>query len=186
MSKNEINEDKETIVKPLKHAIKILEECQEFSKLIPEVGSNMVYARKDAETLGEVAGLTGRIIKVKNQAVAVGNVEFGWAKYMGSVILTALTIDRNKRTAISLKNDEKTVLACQSLGLELIEFGDNVPESYVKEKCVTPFALLTLNKVPDGIYDHGDIGIEPLIILFGIEPINLAQTVCKVAKAVED
>ena len=186
MSKNEANEDKETIIKPLKRAIKMLEECQEFGKLIPEVGSNMVHARQDAKTLDDVAGLTGRIIKVKNQAVAVGDVEFGWSKYMGSVILTALTIDSNKRTAISLKNNEMIVLACQSLGLELIEFGDKAPESYVKEKCVTPFALLTLNQVPDGIYDHGDIGIEPLIILFGAEPINLAQTVCKVAKAVED
>jgi len=186
MSKNEPNENKESIIKPLQSAIKMLEECQEFGKLIPEVGSNMVYARQDAKTLEDVAGLTGRIIKVKNQAVAVGDVEFGWTKYMGSVILTALTIDKEKRTAISLKNEKKIVYACQSLGLELIEFGDKAPESYVKEKCVTPFALLTLNKVPDGIYDHGDIGIEPLIILFGAEPITLAQTVCKIAKAVED
>jgi len=185
MPQNATNEDMENIITPLQRAIKMLEECQEFGKLIPEVGSNMVYARQNAKKLDDVAGLTGRIIKVKNQAVAVGDVEFGWAKYMGSVILTALTIDKKKRTAISLKNDEKIVLACRSLGLELIEFGDKAPESYVKEKCVTPFALLTLNKVPDGIYDHGDIGIEPLIILFGVEPINLAQTVCKVAKAVE-
>jgi predicted fused transcriptional regulator/phosphomethylpyrimidine kinase len=186
MSQNVTNEDTKNIILPLQLAIKRLEECKEFGKLIPEVGSNMVYARQDAKTLDDVAGLTGRIIKVKNQAVAVGEVEFGWSKYMSSVILTALTIDRNTRTAISLRNDEKIVLACQSLGLELIEFGDKAPESYVKEKCVTPFVLLTLNKVPDGIYDHGDIGIEPLIILFGAEPINLAQTVCKVAKAVED
>ena len=105
---------------------------------------------------------------------------------MGSVILTALTINKEKRTAISLRNNKMIVLACKSLGLEMIEFGDKAPENYLKEKCVTPFALLTLNKVPDGIYDHGDIGIEPLVILFGVEPISLAQTVCKVAKAVED
>jgi predicted fused transcriptional regulator/phosphomethylpyrimidine kinase len=186
MSQNLTNEDAKNIILPLQLAIKRLEECKEFGKLIPEVGSNMVYARQDAKTLDGVAGLTGRIIKVKNQAVAVGDVEFGWSKYMSSVILTALTIDRNTRTAISLKNNEKIVLACRSLGLELIEFGDKAPESYVAAKCVTPFALLTLKKVPGGIYDHGDIGIEPLIILFGTEPITLAQTVCKVAKAVED
>ena len=186
MPQNELNEEIENIINPLQQAIKILEECNEFGKLVPEVGSNMVYARQNAKTLDDVAGLTGRIIKVKNQAIAVGEVEFGWAKYMGSVILTALTIDKEKRVAISLRNDEKIILACKSLGLELIEFGDKAPESYVKEKCVTPFALLTLKKVPDAIYDHGDIGIEPLIILFGVEPINLAQTVCKVANAVED
>jgi len=186
MPQNELNEEIENIINPLQQAIKILEECNEFGKLVPEVGSNMVYARQNAKTLDDVAGLTGRIIKVKNQAVAVGDVEFGWAKYMGSVILTAMTNDNKKRTAISLKNDEKIVLACQSLGLELIEFGEKAPESYVAEKCITPFALLTLKKVPDGIYDHGDIGVEPLVILFGAEPINLAQTVCKVANAVED
>ncbi len=186
MSKNEPNENKKSIIKLLQSAIKMLEECQEFGKLIPEVGSNMVYARQDAKTLEDVAGLTGRIIKVKNQAVAVGDVEFGWTKYMGSVILTALTIDKEKRVAIALKKDKKIVSACKSLGLELIEFVDKAPESYVKEKCVTPFALLTLKEVPDGIYDHGDIGIEPLIILFGVEPVNLAQTVCKVAKALVD
>jgi hydroxymethylpyrimidine/phosphomethylpyrimidine kinase len=158
MSQNVVNEDIKNIIMPLQLAIKRLEECKEFGKLIPEVGSNMVYARQNAKTLADVAGLTGRIIKVKNRAIAVGEVEFGWAKYMGSVILTALTIDKEKRVAISLRNDDKIVSACKSLGLELIEFGDKAPESYVKEKCVTPFALLTLKKVPDGIYDHGDIG----------------------------
>ena len=186
MPKNEKTQDPKKIISSLQAAIKMLEECQEFGKLIPEVGSNMVYAIENAKTIEDVAGLTGRIIKVKNQAIAVGEVEFGWAKYMGSVILTALTIDKEKRVAIALKKDKKIVSACKSLGLELIEFGEKAPESYVKEKCVTPFALLTLKEVPDGIYDHGDIGIEPLIILFGVEPVNLTQTVCKVAKALED
>jgi hypothetical protein len=45
-------------------ALNILESCREFAALIPEVRTNLVYARPGAKTRHEVLGIDGRITVV--------------------------------------------------------------------------------------------------------------------------
>ena len=42
-------------------AIEMLEACPEFAPLVPEVRSNMVYARRGAKGPGDVLAIDGRI-----------------------------------------------------------------------------------------------------------------------------
>ena len=58
LPQNKAENDAENIILKLQQAIKKLEDCLDFGKLVPEVGSNMVYARQNARKIEDVAGLT--------------------------------------------------------------------------------------------------------------------------------
>ena len=56
--------------------------------IVPEVGSNLAYAPKGAESLGEVMGLDGRIIRVRpNRVLAAGRPVPGGSTHTGRIAL---------------------------------------------------------------------------------------------------
>ena len=61
------------MITKLTQSIARLESINNFSRLIPEVGSNFVYCLTNATDLSEVAGLTGRIILVRGKPTAVAS-----------------------------------------------------------------------------------------------------------------
>ncbi len=179
-------EEKERVLTTLKEAISIIENCPEFSLLIPEVGCDLVYALPDAKDEKMVAGLTGRIIKVRGLPKACGEVDFGWSPYMSIVAVSAMKMDKNKRTSISLRQTPDIVTSCQKLGLDIVEITAEAPEEEKHKKCLVPWELKFVGRVPDAIYDHGDIGIAPLVTLFSEDPIELAKLLCKLAGMVKE
>ena len=178
-------EKKDDVLAKLRGAISIIENCPEFSLLIPEVGCNFVYAFPDAKDEKMVAGLTGRIIKVRGLPNACGEVDFGWAPFMSRVVLSAMRINEEKRTTISLRYSPVIVDCCKELGIDIVEFAAAVPEEEKFAKCLVPYELKIIGRVPDAIFDHGDVGIEPLVIMFGEDPIDLAKLVCELAEKVK-
>jgi len=67
----------EWIKNSIKEAVKKIEETKNFVSILPEVGTNIVMAPPKATSLSEVVALTGRIIKVENRAVGVGEPKSG-------------------------------------------------------------------------------------------------------------
>lgn len=164
------NETADSILAHLSQNINELVNLSGLSALIPEVGSNFVYCLPNSKRLAEVAGLTGRIILVRGQPQAVGEVDFGWAPFMGRVVLVAHNIDRNIRSAISLRYSPAIVAACQKIGLNVVEF--QLPQNQSDSDCVTITALKTLGTVPQALFDKGAVGLEPLVVLFASNPVQ--------------
>ena len=67
-------------------ALNILEGCQEFAALIPEVRTNLVYARPGARTRDEVLGIEGRITVVNGFPTAAGKPRFGASSHMARLL----------------------------------------------------------------------------------------------------
>jgi len=67
----------EQIKNSINEAVKKIEESENFDNILPEVGTNIVMALLEATSLSEVVALTGRIIKVENRAVGVGEPKSG-------------------------------------------------------------------------------------------------------------
>ncbi|MCE4618079.1 MAG: helix-turn-helix domain-containing protein [Desulfurococcales archaeon] len=56
--------------------------------LIPEVGSNLAYSPKNAQSIDDVIGLDGRIVKATSKRVIVaGSPVYGGSKHVGRVAL---------------------------------------------------------------------------------------------------
>jgi predicted fused transcriptional regulator/phosphomethylpyrimidine kinase len=169
------NENADSVLAHLTGSIKRLVRLSGMSMLIPEVGSNFVFCLSNSKRLSEVAGLTGRIILVRGHPQAVGEVDFGWAPFMGRVILVAHRIDRNIRSSISLRYSPKIVEACRKIGLNVVEF--QLPQNKSDSNCLTITALESFGTVPQVVYDRGAVGLEPLVVLFAPNPKQIVNWV---------
>jgi len=167
--------EQQSIIRRLERCISELEATQGFELLIPEVGSNFVFCPSGARELREVAGLTGRIIRVRGRPAACGEVDFGWAPFMGRALLEAHQMDGRVRSAISLRYSPEVVEACRAAGLEVAEF------QWTKEReapeCLTVAGLKRLGRVPQVLYDLGAWGLEPLVVFFGPDPETVTDWV---------
>jgi len=62
------------VLKNLEEALEIIKKSPGFSNLIPEVGCNIAMAIPDASSILDVAAVSGRIVRLKNEPHAVGCV----------------------------------------------------------------------------------------------------------------
>lgn len=169
-------------------AVGILVSCDEFGELIPEVGCNIAMAIPGATVLTDVAGVSGRIVRVKDRPYIAGNVEFGGSKHVGSMVLAAMGSDLSVRAAVNLRYSEKVLHICRSIGLTISSF-DRYVEAEQSETIdlgvisgIKDFSSMLLKKVPDIIYDKGGLGKEPMIRLFGKSAVEVAYKAVEIAR----
>jgi hydroxymethylpyrimidine/phosphomethylpyrimidine kinase len=204
-----ILEEKERylVLKNLNEAVSMLEKSPDFSKLIPEVGSNIGMAIPGAYCPEDIAAVEGRIVKYRERAFPVGCVGFGKGRHVGSVILSALRYDPEMRAAISLKYSERNLSICREAGLRISSFDrTEEPEATkIKETEATSIkepdaintnesddittlsrgtaeAIKKLGGVPGVIYDKGASGKEPMIRLLGTNAVEVARLAVELAE----
>ncbi len=170
----------EAIIASLRANIDALLKTAGFAKLVPEVGSNFVMCLSKATKLIHVAGLTGRIILVRGNPTAVGEVDFGWAPYMGRVILKAHEFNDQICSAISLRHSNFITEACRRAGYQVIGF--RLSRNQAIPDCMTLAALNKLKFVPEVLFDWGAHGIEPLVVVFALNPDEIRKRVQVILK----
>ena len=102
------------VIEELAKAIKELEEIKGMGKLIPETQSNFVYAIPNANSIKEVAGVKGRIVKIDEKVKASSSIEFGASKHIASAVISYMTINPSIRAGFNLKYDKKIIELLQS------------------------------------------------------------------------
>ncbi|MFH0847555.1 MAG: thiamine-phosphate synthase family protein, partial [Chloroflexota bacterium] len=95
----------EKILGNLIRAIGMLEDCPEFSALIPEVRVNLVYALPGAMTPEEVAAVDGRITSVRGLPHPSGMPRWGASDHMARLIIEVRKYDPNINAGINFKYD---------------------------------------------------------------------------------
>ncbi len=175
-----IEVERQRVLSDILDAVRMVETCGCFVSVLPEVGSNIAMALPDARSLEEVAGLTGRIIKVEEEAVAVGEPKFGATRFMGNVLLTAMKHDRSVAAVVNIRLSPKILDAARELGMEVATYvWDMKPPEIAETKCGIPFILDNLKRVPEVVYDLGDLGVEPVTAIFATaKAIRVARRVC--------
>lgn len=174
------------VLQELQHVIDEIQTLNNFGRLIPETQSNIVFALPDAKDISSVAGVKGRIIKIGNMARSASIVEFGASKHVASAILAYMTIDCTMRSALNIKYDEKLLYVCQSL-FEISDYDrSNEPENIKKKEGMTISwgikSALIKNPKAKVIYHKGDIGKEPMIVIFGRNPNEVINKIKKILK----
>ena len=173
-------------------AADLLVSCDDFGRLIPEVGCNIAMAIPSATVVADVAGINGRIVRVRGRPYIAGGVELGGSGHVGRMVLAAMEFDPCVRAAVNLRYSEKTLLICKELGLSISSF-DRADEpaqastTGTVDRDVTcaieKFGSAGLKKVPDIIYDTGGLGKEPMIRLFGKSAEEVACQAVKIARS---
>lgn len=176
------------IIEKLEMAVQILETSPEFAEIIPEVRSNIVMARKNAKIIEDVAGIPGRITIVNGLPKAVTQPDYAASSHMARLVLSMMKYDPDKRSALNIKYHPHLVEICQKLGLVVASYDRNQePVEVEKEEGSTiswgvKIAMENLKAIPDVIYHTGGWGKEPMIVLLGTNPVEVAELAICLAK----
>jgi hydroxymethylpyrimidine kinase/phosphomethylpyrimidine kinase len=169
------------ILRELQLVVNKIEVLNNFSKVIPETQSNIVFALPDAKTALDVAGVKGRIVRIDDIARAVSNVEFGASRHVSSAVLSYMKVDPTIRSGMNIKFDEKIFSVCRSL-FQISEYDrTSEPVNVKKKEGRTIYwgikSALIKNRSAEIIYHKGDVGKEPMIMIFGRNPSEVFERI---------
>ena len=171
-----------SVIKNIENALDLIKKSQSFYDLIPEVGCNIAMAIPDASSVSDVAAVSGRIVRLKNEPHAVGCVAFGASSHIARIVLTVMHYNDLMRAAMNIRYSEEALFACEDLGLSIASFRrENEPEGVSTMEWGVSDAIKREGKVPDAIFDKGGVGKEAMIRLLGCDAVEVAGKASKIA-----
>ncbi|MDI6776616.1 MAG: bifunctional hydroxymethylpyrimidine kinase/phosphomethylpyrimidine kinase [Syntrophales bacterium] len=156
--------------------------------VIPEVQSNLGYALPGARGIEEVAAVPGRIIRIGDEVATLCEPAFGASSHIAKIILTVLRYNSEYRAAMNIRFSEDIVKICQALGYDIAHFSRAGEPPEMKERdgssleWGTETVLAKREKVPDIIFDRGDVGKEPMIRVLGKDPHDVVDKVLNLVR----
>jgi hydroxymethylpyrimidine/phosphomethylpyrimidine kinase len=178
-----MQEERCAVISDVEAALREVEECREFSSIIPEVGTNIVYALPNAREVEGVAGVVGRVRNALGSPKSLGEVRFGASSHLARAVLKMMEFDTSKRAAVNVKLTEANLKGCKKSGLKISYYDRREEPRDVKrrEGATIPWgiesAVRRAKGIPDVVYHRGEVGKEPSLIIFG----NSARDVVKLA-----
>ncbi len=177
--------DGEEVEEVLK-AAKTLVDVPEFTRLIPEVGTNIVMGPRNAQGICDVVGLNGRIVEVENRPFLSGVPTRGGSEHMAKLVMTVMKHDPYLRAAMNIRYSEKILSKCRDLGFDMASFDrGNEPDGVETMEWGPDKAIENFGGVPDVIYDKGAFGKEPMIRLIGERSTEIAEHVIDILRELE-
>jgi hydrogenase maturation factor/predicted fused transcriptional regulator/phosphomethylpyrimidine kinase len=175
-------------------ALEILEDCTEFVELIPEVRTNLVYAKEDAETPADVLAIDGRITAVEGKPHPAGKPGFGASSHMARLIIEAMKTNPEIRAGVNFANNPEITEFlenyCEQKGwvFSVIDRSKEPDEVKEEEGASMPWKVQeTISEaggvVPDIFYETPAPGKEPVSVLVGKDPVEVVENMCAIAKA---
>ncbi len=171
-----------------------IEECVEFSALIPEVRTNFVYASKESTTPEDILAVDGRISVVDGFPKAIGKIKFGASGYMAHLLLEIRKKDSEIRSIIDFANDpdiaEFLKVYCKEKGWDFSVVDRRFEPENLKDMegeaiswKVDEAIRAAGGKMPRVFYETGAVGKEPVSILVGKDPLEVAEKMCELARS---
>ncbi|WP_457743122.1 thiamine-phosphate synthase family protein [Thermococcus sp.] len=164
-----------------KIAVRELLSLPGFSRLIPEVRSNLAYAPANAETPEEVIAIPGRITLVKGRPYALPP-EFGASRFTASLILSVSKKNPMVRSVLNIRLNESIEKAIKKSGLK---FRKVKTGGLNDEEAIAVISALFEDDKLDAVLDEGGKGIEPLVYIFGSDPFEVVDKVKKIMEVME-
>ena len=177
-------QEKYRVVEALKTSLARLQAAG-VGDLVPEVQSNLGYGLPFAETHEDVAAFPGRLVRVGKRIVSVSGPAFGASRHVATIILTAMRYDPEFRSAMNIRFSEERIRKCNTLGWKVCSFDRSDEPRAIKERegssleWGTERVLSKETRIPDIIFDRGDVGKEPMIRVLGRTPDEVADKVLR-------
>ena len=172
------------VIQQLKQAVDVLKE-EKVGYLIPEVSSNLGYALPNAEGIEDIAAFPGRIIRFEDSVATLSDPEFGASQHIANIILTVMKFDPEYCSAMNIRYSKENVARLRGKGFLVGHFDRRFEPKRVKQREGSSLewgvgeVLRKLRRVPDFIYDQGDVGKEPMIRVLGRNPLDIVHKILK-------
>ena len=175
-----------SVVNELEYAIKRIKKIEYFRNLIPEVGTNFAYSlpKEYVKSMEDIAAIDGRISKGMESIIINGKIRFGASNHLARVIMKAMEYDEEQRSVINIRYDERTLKKLEKKFVVSSYDRKEEPEEIKKKEGATlpwgiEMAIKKAGKFPDVIYHKGDVGKEPMILIFGRNPKEVVRKLMK-------
>jgi predicted fused transcriptional regulator/phosphomethylpyrimidine kinase len=176
-------------------ALELIENCHEFKYLVPEVRSNLVFSKPSPKNKNDVLAIDGRITIVNGMPHASGKPKFGSSSHMARLIIELNKVDTNFRSGINFANNPHLAKWLEEYCREnewvfsIIDRSKEPDEIKEAEGASMPWKVKEALKaakgqVPKIFYETGAIGKEPVSVLVGNDPIEVANQICLIARLI--
>ena len=173
--------EKNRVLEDVAAAVRMIEDHSEFLPYVAEVGTQVAMALPYASAKEHVAAVEGRIVKLEEMMRAVGCARFGVSDHVASIVLTAMRHDHLKRAALNLRFDRGLMGAFEKLGRVVSSFDRKLEPLEVKAMeggtlaWGVEAAIKGAGRVPDVVYDLGEVGKEPMIRVLGKSAVDVVE-----------
>jgi hydroxymethylpyrimidine/phosphomethylpyrimidine kinase len=163
---------------------------RDVSRLVPEVGMNVVGATAYAEAVGETAAVEGRITRTFSGVAPNRGVRLGASSHVARFLLAAREFDPDLRFAVNCRFDDETEAATAELDGPVTEYDrDAEPEAASGTMgwgARQAFGAVDADDpTPAAVLDRGAVGKEAIIKVVGETPEELGERVFTLLDAVE-
>ena len=182
----------EAVLGNLGTAMQMLENCLEFTSLIPEVRVNLAYALPEAQTTQDVAAVEGRITAVHDFPRASGMPNWGASDHLARRILEVRKYDAGINAAINFKCDQKVIEVAhkysseQGLLFGSLDRGVEPKEVIERDGASMPWKVNKLftkyGAIPRLFYEGAGWGKEPLFLALGRDAVEVANMAIDIAR----
>jgi hydroxymethylpyrimidine/phosphomethylpyrimidine kinase len=113
--------------------------------------------------------------------------EFGASQHIANIILTVMRYYPEYCSAMNIRYSKENIGQLREKGFLIGHFDRRLEPRRVKEKEGSSLewgvgeVLRKMRRVPDFIYDEGDVGKEPMIRVLGKNPMEVVEKILKAA-----
>jgi hydroxymethylpyrimidine/phosphomethylpyrimidine kinase len=180
--------DGDEIEKKLSVAISEFCLIQSIFEYIPECQTNFVYSKSNPNSLNDIIGLEGRIVRTGKFVTVAGSLKYGGSKHVASAVLEVAKRFPSVRSSLNMKYNEKTIKKAISKGLKVSSYDREEEPRQTREKegstisWGTKRAISNLKTPPDIIFHRGGFGKEAMILVFGKSPTEVLRKILKIVR----
>jgi len=147
------------------------------SELIPQVMSNLAFAKRGAKELRGVIAVPGRITKVHGVPMPASRPEWGASAHLAKILLAVMEKRKELRAVMNVKYDRAVEEALRNMGLPYVKLeGGRADDDGIAGEIAS-----TLGNAKVAIY-LGPKWMEPATYIFGEDPLEVARMVLALAK----
>ena len=163
----------------LSDSINEFKQIKNIYKIIPECQTNFVFAKKNPKSIKDVLGVSGRLVKSNKDVITAGEIIYGGSRHVGTAVIKVNKKFPEIRSSLNIKYDRKIILKAKKLGFNISNYDRSKEPKKSKQSENSSISWGISNalgtKSPDVIYHRGDIGKEPMILIFGNDPRDVIK-----------
>ncbi|MGI0046977.1 MAG: bifunctional hydroxymethylpyrimidine kinase/phosphomethylpyrimidine kinase [Nitrosotalea sp.] len=171
-----IQKNSDVIEGELSSAINQFVHIEKIYQYVPEVQTNFVYSKPRPKSILDILGLEGRLVRTGRSVTVAGALKYGGSRHIANAVLEMAKKFPTVRSAVNIRYDNKTIKKAITKRFH-VAYYDRALEfpstKNIEGKTVSwgiKNAIKKLKSPPDMICHKGDLGKEPMILIFGKNP----------------
>ena len=169
--------------KELLDSINNFKQIKNIYKAIPECQTNFVFTKKNPKTIKDVLGISGRLVKSGKEIVTAGEIVYGGSQHVATAVIHVNKKFPEIRSCLNIKYDTKIISKAKKSGFTILSYDRTGEPRKSKRRENSSISWGISNslktKSPDIIYHKGDVGKEPMILIFGKNPQDIIRKVSR-------